>query len=70
MILWAAILASSMGFIDSSVTSIAIPAIRAALQASLPQAQWVEEDILGHLLTDLKIEIQALFFRLIAKTCR
>ena len=41
MILWAAILASSMGFIDSSVTSIAIPAIRAALQASLPQAQWV-----------------------------
>ena len=41
MILWAAILASSMGFIDSSVTSIAIPAIRAALQASLPQAQWI-----------------------------
>lgn len=41
MILWAAILASSMGFIDSSVTSIAMPAIRAALGASLAQAQWI-----------------------------
>ncbi len=40
-ILWSAILASSMGFIDTSVTSIAIPAIRAALNASLPQAQWI-----------------------------
>lgn len=41
MILWAAILASSMGFIDSSVTSIAMPAMRAALGASLEQAQWI-----------------------------
>lgn len=41
VILWAAILASSMGFIDSSVTSIAMPAMRAALEASLPQAQWM-----------------------------
>ncbi len=41
IILWAAILASSMGFIDSSVTSIALPAMRAALGASLPQAQWI-----------------------------
>jgi EmrB/QacA subfamily drug resistance transporter len=41
VILWAAILASSMGFIDSSVTSIAMPAIRAALGASLTQAQWI-----------------------------
>lgn len=41
VILWAAILASSMGFIDSSVTSIALPAMRAALGASLPQAQWI-----------------------------
>lgn len=39
-ILWAAILASSMGFIDSSVTANALPAMRAALAASLPQAQW------------------------------
>ncbi len=30
-----------MGFIDSSVTSIAIPAIRSALDASLVQAQWI-----------------------------
>ena len=41
IILWAAILASSMGFIDSSVTSIALPAMREALGASLPQAQWI-----------------------------
>jgi EmrB/QacA subfamily drug resistance transporter len=41
IILWAAILASSMGFIDSSVTSIALPAMREALRASLPQAQWI-----------------------------
>lgn len=41
VILWAAILASSMGFIDSSVTSIAMPAMRSALAASLPQAQWM-----------------------------
>lgn len=41
IILWAAILASSMGFIDSSVTSIAIPAMRAALGASLQEAQWI-----------------------------
>lgn len=41
VILWAAILASSMGFIDSSVTSIALPAMREALGASLPQAQWI-----------------------------
>lgn len=41
IILWAAILASSMGFIDSSITSIALPAMREALGASLPQAQWI-----------------------------
>jgi EmrB/QacA subfamily drug resistance transporter len=40
-ILWAAILASSTGFIDTSVTSIAIPAIRTALNATLAQAQWI-----------------------------
>jgi EmrB/QacA subfamily drug resistance transporter len=41
VILWAAILASSMGFIDSSVTSIATPAMREALQATLAEAQWI-----------------------------
>lgn len=41
LVLWAAILASSMGFIDSSVTAIAMPAIRTALDASLVQAQWI-----------------------------
>lgn len=41
IILWSAILASSMGFIDSSVTSIATPAMRAALGATLQQAQWI-----------------------------
>jgi EmrB/QacA subfamily drug resistance transporter len=41
LILLAAILASSLGFIDGAVISIAIPAIRAALDASLVEAQWV-----------------------------
>lgn len=40
-VLVAAILASSMGFIDGSVISIATPAIRANLGASLTDAQWV-----------------------------
>jgi len=40
-VLIAAILASAMGFIDGSVVSIAIPAIRADLGASLGDAQWV-----------------------------
>jgi EmrB/QacA subfamily drug resistance transporter len=40
-VLIAAILASSLGFIDGSVISIAIPAIRADLGATLAQAQWV-----------------------------
>jgi EmrB/QacA subfamily drug resistance transporter len=37
----AAILASSMGFIDGSVVSLAMPAIRADLGASLIDAQWI-----------------------------
>ena len=41
LILAAAVLASAMGFIDSSVTAIALPAIRASLAGSLPAAQWV-----------------------------
>ena len=40
-VLVAAILASSMGFIDGSVVSIATPAIRSGLGASLGEAQWV-----------------------------
>ena len=41
LVLVAAILASAMGFIDGSVTSIATPAIRASLGATLADAQWV-----------------------------
>lgn len=37
----AAILASAMGFIDGSVVSIAVPAIRQSLDASLTQVQWI-----------------------------
>lgn len=37
----AAILASSMGFIDGSVVSLAMPAIRVDLGASLVEAQWI-----------------------------
>lgn len=40
-ILAAAVLASSMGFIDSSVTALALPAIRASLGATQAQAEWV-----------------------------
>ncbi|MGE3305946.1 MAG: MFS transporter [Rhizobiaceae bacterium] len=40
-VLIAAILASSMGFIDGSVVSLAMPAIRADLGASLVDAQWI-----------------------------
>ncbi len=40
-VLVAAILASSLGFIDSSVVPIAIPAIRADIGASLTEAQWM-----------------------------
>jgi EmrB/QacA subfamily drug resistance transporter len=41
IVLLAAILASSMGFIDGSVVSIAIPSLRADLGASLGDAQWI-----------------------------
>lgn len=40
-VLIAAILASSMGFIDGSVVAIAMPAIREGLGASLAGAQWI-----------------------------
>ncbi|MEO0665570.1 MAG: MFS transporter [Pseudomonadota bacterium] len=39
-VLIAAILASSLGFIDGSVVSIALPAMRASLEATLIEAQW------------------------------
>lgn len=45
-VLMAAILASGMGFIDGSVISIAIPAIRADLGATLAEAQWVNNGYL------------------------
>ncbi len=40
-VLVAAVLASALGFIDTTVVAIAMPAIRGSLQASLWQAQWV-----------------------------
>lgn len=40
-VLIAAILASALGFIDGSILSIALPAIRADLGASLVDAQWI-----------------------------
>lgn len=42
----AAILASSMGFIDGSVVALAMPAIRADLSASLVDAQWINNSYL------------------------
>lgn len=45
-VLVAAILASSMGFIDGSVVSIALPSIRTDLGASLPDAQWISNGYL------------------------
>ncbi len=40
-VLIAAILASSLGFIDGSVVSIAMPAIRSDIGATLSEAQWI-----------------------------
>ncbi len=40
LVLTAAILASAMGFIDGSITAIALPAMRASFGATLAQAQW------------------------------
>ena len=41
LVLAAAVLASSMGFIDGTVVSIAMPAIRQTLGATLDQATWI-----------------------------
>lgn len=40
-LLAAAILASSLGFIDGSIVAIALPAMRLSLGASLVEAQWI-----------------------------
>lgn len=40
-LLAAAILASALGFIDGTVVSIALPAMRASLGADLAEAQWI-----------------------------
>lgn len=45
-LLLAAILASSLGFIDGSVTAIALPAMRASLDATLQGAQWISNSYL------------------------
>ena len=41
-LLAAAVLASAMGFIDSSVTAIALPSIRASLGGTFSAAEWVQ----------------------------
>ena len=42
-VLAAAILGSSMAFIDGTVVNIALPAIQSALHGTLAQVQWVVE---------------------------
>lgn len=48
LVLVVAVLASALGFIDSTVVSIAIPAIRESLDATLAEATWVQN---GYLLS-------------------
>ncbi len=48
LILFAAILASAMGFIDGTVVSIAMPAIRESLGATLGEATWINN---GYMVT-------------------
>lgn len=45
-VLVSAILASAIGFIDGTVVAIALPAMRDTLDASLPQAQWINNGYL------------------------
>ncbi|MBF9234871.1 DHA2 family efflux MFS transporter permease subunit [Microvirga alba] len=40
-VIWAAILASSLAFIDGTVITVAIPRMRESLGASLSQVQWI-----------------------------
>src|SRR3954451_18675751 len=43
LVLWAAILGSSMAFIDGTVVNVALPALQSALHATLSDVQWVVE---------------------------
>jgi len=45
-VLIAAILASALGFIDGTIIAIALPAMRESLDASLVQAQWINNGYL------------------------
>ncbi|MET0430035.1 MAG: MFS transporter, partial [Microvirga sp.] len=40
-VVWTAILASSLVFADGAIVTVAVPAMRESLQASLPQMQWI-----------------------------
>ncbi|EIM25291.1 MFS transporter [Microvirga lotononidis] len=41
IVVWTAILASSMVFADGAIVTVAIPQMRESLQASLPEMQWI-----------------------------
>src|SRR3954451_10338002 len=41
IVVWTAILASSMVFADGAIVTVAIPQMRASLQASLSEMQWI-----------------------------
>ena len=43
LVLWAAILGSSMAFIDGTVVNVALPALQSALHATIIDVQWVME---------------------------
>src|SRR5689334_10884854 len=43
LVLWAAILGSSMAFIDGTVVNVALPALQSALHATIAEVQWVME---------------------------
>lgn len=81
-VLIAAILGSSMSFIDGTVVNIALPALQNALHASISQLQWVIEAytltlaallILGGILGDLygrrKIFLIGVFIFTLASVC-
>ena len=40
-VLWTAILASSLAFVDGAVVTVAVPQMRQSLDASLSQVQWI-----------------------------
>ena len=41
IVVWTAILASSMVFADGAIVTVAIPQMRASLQATLSEMQWI-----------------------------